>query len=90
MGIDGGAALVRVDGGGRLGLTDGGGALGRTDGGGGCVRVEGAGGGPPGGGMVGRKARRAMRGLYRYGAGLHQENRVSFLLFPVSERARLL
>ena len=87
MGIDGGATLVRVDGGGRLGLTDGGGALGRTDGGGGCVRVEGAGGGPPGGGMVGRKARRAMRGLYWYGVRLHQENRVPASLVS-AERAR--
>ena len=54
--------LPRVEGGGPpLGLTDGGGTLGRTEGGGGWLRVGvTTGGGPAGGGMVGRKARRAM------------------------------
>ncbi len=60
--------LPRVEGGPPLlGLTDGGGTLGRrsaprspTDGGGGWLRVDGTGGGPAVGGMVGRKARRAM------------------------------
>ena len=60
--------LPRVEGGGMPGRTDGGGTLGRrsapTDGGGGWLRVDGTdgtGGGPAGGGIVGRKARRAMR-----------------------------
>ena len=60
--------LPRVEGGAPpLGRTDGGGTLGRrstprslTEGGGGWLRVEGTGGGPAGGGIVGRKARRAM------------------------------
>jgi hypothetical protein len=76
--VEGGGMLPRVEGGGTLGLTEGGGTLGRrsapTEGGGGWLRVDGTdpplplplieGGGPAGGGIVGRKARRAMWGSY--------------------------
>lgn len=71
--------LPRVEDGGMLPRVDGGGTLTRlaVDGGA-CIRPccdwgEGvAGGGPDGGGMEGRKARRAMRGSYPYGLGKHQ------------------
>jgi hypothetical protein len=61
----GDAARIPPDGGGTLprGATDGGGALLVVTEGGGWLRETGEGdaGGPDGGGMVGRKARRAMR-----------------------------
>ena len=70
---------MRAEGGGMLPRVEGGGTLAReaVDGGG-CVRPccdwgEGvAGGGPDGGGMVGRKARRAMRGSYPYASAKGQ------------------
>jgi hypothetical protein len=71
---DGGATLPRTEGGATLPRTEGGATLAFAELAGGiwlrpcCDWGEGVatGGGPDGGGMVGRKARRAMRGSYSF------------------------
>lgn len=73
--VEGGGMLPRPEGGAMLPRVDGGGMVPRpaVDAGGrpGCCELgDGVtGGGPAGGGIVGRKARRAMRGSYPYGGG---------------------
>ena len=71
----GGGTLGRTEAGGTLWRVDDGGVLGRTEGGGTLCRVDGTGGGPAGGGMVGRKARRAMAEIMPEKAEEHQATR---------------